>query len=85
MPKKSLHWLLSLPQMQVKMFNTEGGSDNEEKTLGHGYSGTIQREGGEHQILRLGSHKLENPTSPTGEAPLRATHFLPYHPVYSSS
>lgn len=54
-----LHWLVTLPWMQEKILNTKGISDN--KILSHSYSGTIQKEEGEYQILLLASHKLEKP------------------------
>lgn len=36
MPTKCLHWLVTLPQMQEKMFNRTGVSDN--RKPGHNYN-----------------------------------------------
>ena len=51
MPTKPLHWLVSLPHMGKEMFKAEGVSDSEEKTMGHSYSETMQREGGGTRLL----------------------------------
>lgn len=79
MPTKPLHWLVNLPHMWKEMFTAEGVSDREEKTTGHSYSETMQREGGGTRPLQC--HTGWKFPHLTLGAVLRSTHFLPHHPV----
>lgn len=58
--------------MWKEMFTAEGVSDREEKTTGHSYSETMQREGGGTRPLQ--SHRLEIPTPNTRGS-------LAFHPL----
>ena len=59
--------------MWKETLTAEGVSDREEKTTGHSYSGTEQREGGAHSLCTM-SHRLENPTPNPGGS-------LVFHPL----
>lgn len=77
MPTKPLHWLVSLPHTWKETFTAEGVSDREEKTTGHSYSGTVQREGGAPSLCSV--TQAGNPRLTLG-AVLCSTLFLPHHP-----
>lgn len=61
--------------VQVKTFVNQGMNDRKERTLEHGYTGTIQGES--TRFCYLDHTKLKNPSSsPLGEANVGLTHFL---------